>query len=237
MKNRKRIFIAGAEKGLGLGLATEFFKRGYHVTATCRKGDDQSNLIAVGKTNPNHLSIKHVDITNIDSVQELETSLTGQLFDIMFYNAGIFGPLHQSVLEVTDEEAATLFLTNAIGPVRLAKRMEKYFEKKGGMIVFMTSHRASIAGNTEGAVELYSASKAALNSLSRSLYFHVRKNGRTMLNIHPGWVNTDMGTLNGTVSYEIELDESVDGVANVVERHFGSAEQVYVDYTDKSLPW
>lgn len=237
MENKKRILIVGAEKGLGLGLANEFFKRGYHVTGTCRKGDDQSKLEAVGKSAPDRLVVKNVDIVNMASVQELESSLRGQVFDIMFYNAGIYGPLHQSLLEVNDDEVTALFLTNAIGPVRLAKRLEKYLEKEGGMIAFMTSHRASIAGNTEGAVELYSASKAALNSLSRSLYFHVQKAGRTMLNVHPGWVNTDMGTLNGTVPYEIELEESVMGVANVVERHFGSGQQAYVDYTNKTLPW
>lgn len=237
MENKKRILIVGAEKGLGFGLTNEFFKRGYHVTGTCRKGDDRSKLEAVGKSDPERLVVKNVDIVDITSVEELETALIDQVFDIMFFNAGIFGPLHQSLLEVRDKEAADLFLTNAIGPVRLAKRLEKYLEKKGGMIAFMTSHRASIAGNTEGAVELYSASKAALNSLSRSLYFHVQKAGRTMLNIHPGWVNTDMGTLNGTVPYEIELEESVNGVADVVERHFGSGQQIYVDYTNKTLPW
>lgn len=237
MENKKRILIVGAEKGLGLGLAHEFFNRGYHVTATCRKDDDQLKLENVGKTNPGRLAIEHVDITNTASIQELESALLGRVFDIMFYNAGIFGPLHQSLLKVTDEEAESLFLTNAVGPVRLAKRLEKYLEKEGGMIAFMTSHRASIAGNTEGAVELYSASKAALNSFTRSLYFHVQKAGRTILNVHPGWVNTDMGTLNGTVPYEIELEESVEGVANVVERHFGSGQQLYVDYTDKPLPW
>lgn len=38
------------------------------------------------------------------------------------------------------------------------------------MLAFMASHRASIAGNTEGAIPLYSASKSALNALTRSLY-------------------------------------------------------------------
>lgn len=44
-----------------------------------------------------------------------------------------------------------------------------------------------------------------------------------------------MGTLSGTVPYEIEWEESVKGVADVVEHHFGSGEQVYVDYMDNLL--
>jgi NAD(P)-dependent dehydrogenase (short-subunit alcohol dehydrogenase family) len=233
----KEIMIIGAEKGLGLGLANEFFVRGYQVTGTCRKGDDFSKLEAVGNADSARLKVKFVDITNLETIEQLENSLKGEVFDIMFYNAGIFGPLHQSLLKVTDQEVTGLFLTNAIGPVRLAKRLEKFMVKKGGMIAFMTSHRASITGNTEGAVELYSASKAALNSLTRNLYYDVKRANRTVLNVHPGWVNTDMGTLNGTVPYEIELHESVSGVAEVVEKYLNTGEHIYVDYRDHKLQW
>lgn len=58
-----------------------------------------------------------------------------------------------------------------------------------------------------------------------------------MLNVHPSWVNTDMGTLNGTVAYKIELDVSVRGVADVAEQHFGSGQQACVDYQNHVLAW
>ncbi|MEO6849522.1 MAG: SDR family NAD(P)-dependent oxidoreductase [Mucilaginibacter sp.] len=228
----KRIIIIGAEIGLGLGLAVEFFDRGYHVTATCRKGDNYSNLKAIGNADPSRLAIKFVDIADNNSVTELEGSLTGQVFDIMFYNAGIFGPMQHSLLQAKGQ----LFLA-ALGPVRLAKRLEKFMERTGGMITFMTSNRASIADNIEGAVEFQRASEAALNSLTRNLYFHVSKAGRSVLNVHPGCKNVDMITLNSTASHEIEPDVSVKGVADVVEEYYESGELIYVGYKDKILKW
>jgi NAD(P)-dependent dehydrogenase (short-subunit alcohol dehydrogenase family) len=237
MINPKNILVVGAEKGLGLGLVNEFLKRGYRVTGTSRPGTDAAALEEAAQRCPGQLNILWVDINVPASVDTFAASLSGETFDILFYNAGIFGPVHQSLLEVTDDEVTALFLTNAVSPVRLAKKLIGHLPVQGGMIAFMTSHRASITNNTEGAVELYSASKAALNQLTRSLYFHAKPLGHTILNVHPGWVNTDMGTLNGTVSYEIELEESVTGVADVVEAHSGSGEHSYVDYQDRPLPW
>ena len=52
-----------------------------------------------------------------------------------------------------------------------------------------------------------------------------------------GWVNTAMGTLDGTVEAEIELEPSVRGVADVVERHRLSGEHLYLDYQGKPLAW
>ena len=233
----KNILIVGAEKGLGLGLVREFLGRGYRVTGTCRPGADPAQLVAAGAADPARLTLAWVDIVAESSVEGLVTALAGQQFDILFMNAGIYGPLHQSAVAATTDEVTELFLTNAVGPVRLATRLLGCLPARGGMLAFMSSHRGSVAGNTEGAVPLYSASKAALNSLTRSLYTAQQPAGRTVLNVHPGWVNTDMGTLNGTVPYEIELAPSVRGVADVVERHFGSGKQVYVDYQNQPLAW
>ncbi len=49
-----------------------------------------------------------------------------------------------------------------------------------------------------------------------------------------------MGTLDGTVDAEIELEPSVRGVADVadvVERHMGSGENLYLDWQDQPLDW
>jgi NAD(P)-dependent dehydrogenase (short-subunit alcohol dehydrogenase family) len=71
--------------------------------------------------------------------------------------------------------------------------------------------------------------------LARGLYADNKANGLTVLSIHPGWARTAMGTLDGTV--EIELATSVQGVVDVLERHMGSGENLYLDYMDTRLPW
>jgi NAD(P)-dependent dehydrogenase (short-subunit alcohol dehydrogenase family) len=104
-------------------------------------------------------------------------------------------------------------------------------------LAFMSSHRGSVSMNSEGGLELYRASKAALNMLARGIWASHRKRGLTVLSIHPGWARTAMGTLGGTVKPKIELEPSVRGVADVLVRHMGFGETLYRDYEDKPLPW
>ena len=101
----------------------------------------------------------------------------------------------------------------------------------------LTSNRGSTTLNVEGGLGLYRASKAALNMLARGLYAQHRARGLTVLGIHPGWARTAVGTLDGAVETEIELEPSVRGVADVVEGHMGSALNLYLDYLDTPLPW
>ena len=233
----KSILIVAAERGLGLGLARQFFARGWSVVGTARAGADTSDLRTLGESDPARLATCTIDVTEAGQIEPFEASLDERRFDVIFNNAGIYGPLHQSVLEATPAECAEIMMTNTFGPIRLARRLLPRLVESGGTLAFMSSHRGSIAINVEGGLELYRASKVALNMLARGIYANYRDRGLTVLSIHPGWVNTAMGTLDGTVAAEIELEPSVRGVADVVERHMGSGENLYLDYEDKPLAW
>lgn len=230
------ILIIGAERGLGLGLAQEFFARGWSVTGTARAGADTNDLRAVGADDSARLSLVTIDVTQAAEIDPLRAELGERRFDVIYFNAGIWGALHQSVIEATDAEFAEVMLTNTFGPMRLAHRLLDFLAP-GGTYCFMSSHRASTAINLEGGLELYRASKAALNMLARGLWATNRERGLSVLLIHPGWVKTEMGTLGGTVAAEIELEPSVRGVATVVERHMGSGENLYLDWQDQPLAW
>ncbi len=232
----KNILIIAAERGLGLGLAGQFFGRGWSVVGTAREGDDVRALREVGQSDPSRLAIARIDVTDAAGIAPFEAELGERQFEVIFSNAGIWGAPHQSVLEATPEEVTEIMMTNVIGPIRLARRLSERLAPRGAL-AFMTSHRGSVAGNIEGGLELYRASKAALNTLSRGVYADLKERGHTVLSIHPGWVNTSMGTLDGTVEAEIELEPSVRGVADVVEAHRLSGEHLYLDYQDKPLAW
>ena len=233
------ILIVAAERGLGLGLAREFFSRGWNVTGTARPGADTRDLEAVGANEPSRLRLAAIDVTDANGVKPFLASLGDRRFDVIYFNAGVYGPLHQSVTEATDGEFAEIMLTNTFGPIRLAHRLLDWLTETG-TYAFMSSHRGSIAINLEGGLELYRASKVALNMLARGLWATNRDRGPaglTVLSIHPGWVRTAMGTLDGTVEPEMELEPSVRGVTDVVERHRGSGENLYLDWQDEPLGW
>jgi NAD(P)-dependent dehydrogenase (short-subunit alcohol dehydrogenase family) len=235
----KSILVIAAERGLGLGLTRQFFDRGWSVTGTARAGANTQELEQVGAPDPARLLLAEIDVTEAGQVEPFLAGLGERRFDVIYFNAGIYGPLHQSVTEATDAEFAEVMLTNTFGPMRLAHHLLERLAP-GGSYAFMSSHRGSTAINLEGGLELYRASKAALNMLARGLWATSRDRGErglTVLSIHPGWVRTAMGTLDGAVEPEMELEPSVKGVADVVERHMGSGENLYLDWEGQPLGW
>lgn len=111
--------------------------------------------------------------------------------------------------------------------------------KPRGVIAFMSSHRGSIEKNVEAGLglELYRTSKAALKIPARGIYAHIRELSLSVLSIHPGWVATTMGTLDGAVDAEIDVAASVNDMARVIERYRDSGRHHYLDYLGNRWPW
>ena len=115
----KRALIVGASRGLGLGLAREFASRGYEVTATARDLAKATGLLEL----PAPARLETVDIDDAAAVDALVRRLEGQRFDVVFINAGVYGPQHGSADSATTEEVGRLFATNATSPIRLARKL------------------------------------------------------------------------------------------------------------------
>lgn len=214
--------IIGASRGLGLGLAAELTRRGWQVTATQRTPSPELAAVA-------GVTVESVDIDDAAAVAALATRQPGP-FDLVFVNAGVMGPRHGSADKVSGDELAALMMTNAVAPIRTARALLGAV-RPGGTIAFMTSILGSVALRQHGMAELYSASKAALNSLTRG-FAATEAGNLAVLSLHPGWVKTDMGG-DGA---DIDVATSVTGLADVVEAETGPGHR-YLDYTGKTLPW
>ena len=226
----KTAIIIGTSSGIGLALVSELASRGWLVTATTRR--DAPELAEAAAASGGRITLATVDIDEIDSINALDTALGAQTFDLIFVNAGTIGPANSAVDKVTAAEIGALMMTNAIAPVRIAKLLLPR-AVPGGTIVLMTSILGSVTLNVNGTYDLYRASKAALNSLSRGFYaHHVAPRGLTLLNLHPGWVKTRMGGATAA----IEVVDSVRGIANVVETAT-SGGQHFIDFEGNTLPW
>jgi NAD(P)-dependent dehydrogenase (short-subunit alcohol dehydrogenase family) len=217
--------IVGASRGIGLGLTAELAGRGWHVTATRR--DAAPGLVA----GPG-IDVERVDITDAASARSLAERLAGHRFRLVLLNAGIYGPREATATDASPELVATLFETNAMAPIRLARLLLPMLGE-GGTLAFMLSRMGSVAANTTGGGELYRASKAALNSLTRSLVAQDLAGRRVVvLTLHPGWVRTDMGGAGATLSVE----ESVRGLADVLEAAHPPGHH-FLDHQGATLPW
>ncbi|MEO8811317.1 MAG: SDR family oxidoreductase [Caulobacteraceae bacterium] len=226
---RKTALIVGASRGIGLGLAREFADRGWDVTATVRGPDSAGELKKLGNGT---VRIETVDTAGASSGEALRERLDGEVFDLVLVNAGVGGP-RSNPRTVTDPEFNQLMVTNALGPVRLAELLAKQVKPKTGVVALMTSQLGSVANNVAGGMELYRASKAALNSLTRSFAARHKEAGLAVLSLHPGWVRTDMGGAGA----DIDVETSAKGLADVVERAAADRRSGFFDYKGDELPW
>jgi NAD(P)-dependent dehydrogenase (short-subunit alcohol dehydrogenase family) len=229
MTEKPTVLILGASRGLGLGLAQEWCRRGWHVIAT--KRSPAPPLEALAKQHPGSLEIETADIADAASVRALHTRLAGRRLDVLFVNAGIGQTDAITPAAVDEADFARLMLTNALAPMRAIEIFEALVPA-GGVIAAMSSQLASIANNS-GYWELYSASKAALNMLMKCFAGRRAGDPRAMLLVSPGWVRTDMGGPGASLSVE----ESAGAIVQMVEESRGRAGVRFVDRFGEGVPW
>lgn len=232
MTEQRLALVVGATRGIGLGVTKEFLARGWDVIATARDPAKATALHELAAAHLGRVSIPQLDMNDPAGVDGFAESLGHKVLDAVLVNAGVSGPEHRSANVATATEIGELMFTNAIAPVRLARSLVSHIRPGSGVLAFTSSVMGSVADNP-GGHELYRASKAALNSLTRGLWGELSGRKLTLLSVHPGWVRTDMGGSNAAVSVE----NSAEGIVSVIERHSGGRRHLFIDYTGKELPW
>src|SRR5690606_34611191 len=160
MPANKTALIIGASRGLGLGLVRRLHEDGWNVIATVRdphKADDLRTLPGV--------RIETLEMNDGAQLDALRQRLQGEVFDLLFVNAGVMGPLPQNLETVQPKEVGDLFMTNAVAPIRVARRLVGQVREGSGVLAFMSSILGSVTIPDGGEICLYKASKAALNSM------------------------------------------------------------------------
>lgn len=226
MTQAKTALVVGASRGLGLGLVRQLSDEGWQVIATVRDPQHADALEAVPG-----VRIETLDINDGAGVEALAGRLQGSRLDLLYINAGISAP--QPVGQVSEAEVGRLFMTNAVAPVRLAERLLPLVEPTRGVIAFMSSIMGSLELGPAMGMPLYSASKAALNFLTRNFVAGLGETGLTVLSLHPGWVKTEMGGEEAP----LDVATSCRGLVEQVTRAAGQGGHRYLDYQGQELPW
>lgn len=223
--------IIGASRGLGLALAAEYLKRGCHVIATVR-GTGPTALHELGASSGARLEIEAVDINRPNEVGALRSRLRDRRIDLLFVNAGIAIDPDSPIGDVSTEDFVSVMLTNTLSPMRTIEALQDLVPASG-TIVTMSSDLGSVAGNIDGGWEAYRASKAALNTLMRSFAARHAGDPRALLLMAPGWVRTDMGGPQASLS----IEQSIPRVVDTVSSQAGIAGLQYLDYQGRTVPW
>ena len=221
MKNRlegKIAVVTGASSGIGRSIVEHYVAEGAKVVAFARNLDE---LKALAATHPGKVHAVGGDVTRPDDLQRLvdETVKTFGCVDIVVPNAGIARVV--SFEESTAEAFDTQFSVNLFGAVETVRRFLPHI-RKGGSVQFITTFLTQVGFP---GLAIYSASKAALKSMSQTLAAELAPKGIRVNSIAPGPIGTPLW---GTVGLPPDVLNVV--AANVTARlmpgAFGAPEDI-----------
>jgi NAD(P)-dependent dehydrogenase (short-subunit alcohol dehydrogenase family) len=224
--------IVGASRGLGLGLAQEYWKRGWQVIATARDTRQRTGLQELAEKAGGRVEIESLEINAPDQIVALRSRLAGRRLELLFISAGVANDPATPIGAVSTDEFVRVMVTNALSPMRVIEALQDLVPPTG-TIGAMSSGLGSVADNLSGGWEVYRASKAALNTLMRSFAVRQPNDRRSFLVIAPGWVRTDMGGPDAP----LDVETSIAGVADTIYSWSGRPGVHYLDYRGETVHW
>tara|TARA_Y100000590_G_scaffold464384_1_gene633691 strand:+ start:1705 stop:2439 length:735 start_codon:yes stop_codon:yes gene_type:complete len=185
----KKILITGASGGIGSELVKKFVSLGGEVLGS---GTKTEKLDLIKKKFPN-IKVKKFDISEHSRIEEFIENVFLELggLDILINNAGINED--NLSLRMKDEEWKKVIDVNLTSTFLLSKHaIKKMLKNKYGRIVNVTS----VVGHTGNTGQSnYSASKAGIIGMSKSLAIEYAKKNITINCVSPGFIVSDM-TMN-----------------------------------------
>jgi 3-oxoacyl-[acyl-carrier protein] reductase len=179
--------VTGGAGGIGSAICRRLAAAGAQVVITYRKSRAEAEVL-LGELPGDGHSAYHAPVDNGDAQRALADALTARYgtVDILINNAGVTRPVPHHDLDALDDALIDeIFRVNwrgAFASVRALKDL--LMAREGGLVVNISS----IAGRTGvGSNVAYCASKAALDSMTRSLARALAPTIR-VLSISPGWV-------------------------------------------------
>ncbi|MEM0954829.1 MAG: SDR family oxidoreductase [Pseudomonadota bacterium] len=222
------VLITGANRGIGLALAEAFSEAGYEVIGTARTPAKATALKATGAR------VIALDVTSADSVNAMAATLEDVPIDIVINNAGISGQDSRDFAALRVDDMHKVLDVNTMGPVRVMQALFPHVLASDRKIFAnISSMMGSMELNTWGCCLGYRASKAALNSATKTLAVDFGKLGVTFVSLHPGYVQTDMNDGKGRIT----STQSAAGLLDVIAGLTAEDNGAYYDWQGKTLPW
>jgi len=181
--------VTGASKGIGASIAKHLAAEGAAVVvnyASSKEGADRvvDEIASVG----GKAIALQADVTKRTEVEQLfakNQHVFGRL-DILVNNAGIYEYL--PIEDITEDHFHKQFDLNVLGLILTSQQAAKYFGSAGGSIINISSI-ASTA--TPATASVYSATKAAVDAVTKSLAKELGPRKIRVNSINPGLVETE----------------------------------------------
>lgn len=216
--------IIGASRGIGHEFVRQLRTRGWKVFATAR-GDH-----ALAALRQEGAEAIRVDVTKQESLTGLG-QLDGEKLDLAVYVAGVFGSREGATVAPAMQDFDRVMHTNVLGAMQAIPLVAPMVEAAQGRFAFLSSGMGSIGEAESSYGWVYRVSKAALNMAVKSASFDYPQ--VTFVALDPGWVRTDMGGPNATLTVE----ESVSGLLQVIAGLDKSETGAYRSRTNRQRAW
>ena len=196
----KVVLVTGGSRGIGAEICRRFAAQGAHVIVNynASSGAAESLVQSLQESNPgNHKAIRF----NVSDPDETSLAIEGLIkeykrIDVLVANAGI--SIDGLLTRISMDDANKLWATNVMGSIVPAKSvMKQMMKQKYGRIIFM----GSVVGDMGNVGQtLYSATKGALASATKSIAKEAASRGVTVNIVAPGFIETEM---TGEMSQEM----------------------------------
>ena len=209
------VLITGANRGIGLELASRYAAAGNRVLACCREPAKATKLQALAQSRKG-LTIHGVHVADGKSVAALAAEIRTAPIDILINNAGMSGPegAKQSLANMDFDGWAETFAVNTMAPLRMVQTFRRNLKAgKNPRAITITSQMGALSLNMP-VMFAYCSSKAAVNKVMRMASVELGSDGIAVGLIHPGWVRTDMGGSGADISVE----DSAAGIISVIAK-------------------
>ena len=187
----KVVIVTGASRGIGRAIATELGQRGATVIVNYNRSADMANeLVESIKASGGDGMAIQADVSKAEDVEQLFKTVisTYKQIDVLINNAGT--TRDNVIMLLKPEDFDTVIDTNLRSAWLCSKAASRpMMKQRAGRIINITSV-VGITGN--GGQTNYSASKAGLIGLTKSLAKELSSRGVTVNAIAPGFIDTDM---------------------------------------------
>jgi NAD(P)-dependent dehydrogenase (short-subunit alcohol dehydrogenase family) len=185
--SNKVAIVTGGGSGIGLAIAEKFTQ---HMIHTIIVGRDEKKLEKAKKQLGEFCYPMACDMSNLPCIPALIEKVIAKFghIDTLVNNAGI--NMKKEFIEVTDEDFQQVITTNLSSVFAISREVVKHMLKKGSGSIINISSMAAQYGLPK--VIAYTASKTALDGMTRAMAVELSPKGIRINSIAPGFIETDM---------------------------------------------
>lgn len=195
--NKKKVLVTGVSRGIGKAICEYLSNEGYQIYGTYNTGKEE--IEELKERSIENLTAYKVDFKNRKETLRLLEQLEDIQFDGIVNNAGMIDFEDFQNTEILTSIWDNTFEVNLNTILLISTHLGKNM-KSGSSIVNIASTDGFIGSFASMA---YSASKAALINLTKSLANNFGRDGIRVNAVAPGWINTGMSTVSSDKAIEI----------------------------------